>query len=259
MTDLLLDGRNLGKRYGGVVALEGVDIQLQRGEILGLVGPNGAGKTTLVDVITGAQTLDAGELRLNGVQLSGPPSKRARSGLARTFQHPQLAADLSVAENLLLGRAAVRMSSPWRTITGAVAGVLHPRPKEDRQAVENLAAEVNLTDLDRPAGELSLGEQRLVEVGRALGQNPAIMLLDDPFAGADALGIAGIIEAVRIVQRRGNGVIVVDHNVDLVSELVDRVMLLNLGHVAFDGPPADCLASSEMQVVYFGTGADHGS
>lgn len=82
------------------------------------------------------------------------------------------------------------------------------------------------------------------------------MLLDEPFAGADAQGIAGVIEAVRIVQRRGNGVILVDHNVDLVSALVDRVMLLNLGRVAFDGPPAEWLASEEMQLVYFGTAGD---
>lgn len=256
MSELLLEGRSLSKRYGGVIALDDVDFDLHRGEILGLVGPNGAGKTTLVDLITGAQTADRGQLRLGGVPLSGPPSRRARAGLARTFQHPLLASDLTVAENLLLGRAAVRMSSPWKTISGVVAGVLQPRPPADRAAVEALAAEVNLTGLDRAAGDLSLGEQRLVEVGRALGQSPTVMLLDEPFAGADAQGIAGVIEAVRIVQRRGNGVILVDHNVDLVSALVDRVMLLNLGRVAFDGPPAECLASEEMQLVYFGTAGD---
>lgn len=258
MSDVLLEGRHLRKRYGGVIALDDVDIELSRGEVLGLVGPNGAGKTTLVDLITGAQTADGGQLRLGGVSLTGPPSRRARAGLARTFQHPLLAADLTVADNLLLGRAAVRMSSPWKTITGVVSGILQPRPPADRDGVEALAAEVNLTGLDRLAGDLSLGEQRLVEVGRALGQNPTVMLLDEPFAGADAQGIAGVIEAVRIVQRRGNGVIVVDHNVDLVSALVDRVMLLNLGRVAFDGPPAECLASPEMQTVYFGSSDDHG-
>ena len=106
------------------------------------------------------------------------------------------------------------------------------------------------------AADLTLGEQRLVEVGRALGQDPTVMLLDEPFAGADSSGVAGIIEAVRIVQRRGHGVIVVDHNVDLISALVHRVMLLNAGAVAFDGSPSDCLASDEMKLVYFGVGDD---
>jgi branched-chain amino acid transport system ATP-binding protein len=195
-------------------------------------------------------------LTLNGARLSGPPSKRARAGLARTFQHPHLALDLSVAENLLLGRAAVRMRTPLQMISGAIAGFVNPRPVADRVAVEALAEEVNITRLDRAGKDLSLGEQRLVEVARALGQDPTVMLLDEPFAGADANGIAGIIEAVRIVQRRGNGVILVDHNIDLVSALVDRVMLLNQGRVAFDGDPQACLSSKEMQLVYFGVEDD---
>jgi branched-chain amino acid transport system ATP-binding protein len=248
----LLTGTGLSKRYGGVVALADVDFRLHHGEILGLVGPNGAGKTTLVDLITGAQRADAGRLSLDGAPLSGPPSKRARAGLARTFQHPHLALELSVADNLLLGRAAVRLRNPWRIVAGAIGGVLKPRPGDDVAAVQALADEVGVTHLDRRASDLTLGEQRLVEVGRALGQDPTVMLLDEPFAGADAHGITGIIEAIRIVQRRGNGVILVDHNVDLVSTLVDRVMLLDRGMVAFDGDPAACLASPEMQLVYFG-------
>lgn len=250
----LLDGRGLGKRYGGVEALADVDIHLDEGEILGLVGPNGAGKTTLVDLISGAQSADSGSLTLSGRALSGPPSRRARAGLARTFQHPLVALELSVAENLLLGRAAVRQRSVMSMIGSVFSGIARPRPAADQTAVAALAEEVNLGDLDRMAGDLSLGEQRLVEVGRALGQDPVVMLLDEPFAGSDANGVAGIIEAIRIVQRRGNGVILVDHNVDLVSSLVDRVMLLDRGRVVFDGDPAECLASSEMQLVYFGVG-----
>jgi branched-chain amino acid transport system ATP-binding protein len=241
------------------VALNGVDLRLHGSEILGLVGPNGAGKTTLVDVISGAQTANGGRLTLRGAELRGPASRRAIMGLARTFQYPQLALDLSVRDNMLVGRVARRHSSLGGMIWGAIRGAFGPAPGEDRAAIESIAAEVNLEGLDRLARDLTLGEQRLVEVGRALAQNPLVLLLDEPFAGADATGISGINEVIRIVQRRGHGVVLVDHNVDLVAALVDRTMLLDGGQVAFDGDPRACLASPEMQQVYFGGGTTHGT
>jgi branched-chain amino acid transport system ATP-binding protein len=250
--DELLVGTGLTKRYGGVVALDDVSLHLRAGEILGLVGPNGAGKTTLVDLISGAQAASAGTLTLRGNRLSGPASKRARAGLARTFQYPQLALELSVRDNLLLGRAARRMQNPWRMTLAAALGILRPSMAEDSSAVETIASELGLAALEREAGDLTLGEQRLVEVGRALGSDPVVMLLDEPFAGSDASGVAGIIDVIRTVQRRGHAVILVDHNVDLVAGLVDRIMLLDRGRAVFDGDPRECLASPQMQQVYFG-------
>jgi branched-chain amino acid transport system ATP-binding protein len=250
----LLEGRGLVKRYGGVVAVDRADIVLAAGEILGLVGPNGAGKTTLVDLVSGAQGADGGTLALDGRPLGGPPSRRARAGLARTFQYPQLALDLTVRQNLALGRTARRAGSPLAMVRSAVAGVARAAdPPDDDRAVETIAAEARLGDIDRRCRDLSLGEQRLVEVARALIQDPLVMLLDEPFAGADANGVAGVSEAIRAVRDRGHGVILVDHNVDLVASLVDRIMLLDRGRVAFDGDPASCLRSGEMQQVYFGT------
>ncbi|MFC0865850.1 ABC transporter ATP-binding protein [Sphaerimonospora cavernae] len=254
--ETLLVGRGLTKRYGGVTALEGVDFELRAGEILGLVGPNGAGKTTLVDLISGAQAATAGELVLRGSKLTGPASRRARAGLARTFQYPQLALELSVRDNLLLGWAARRHASLWQMIVGAAAGALRPRVPADEAAVRTLAEELGIEGLDRAAGDLTLGEQRLVEVGRALGQDPLVLLLDEPFAGSDARGVTGIAEVIHTVQRRGHAVILVDHNVDLVARLVDRVMLLDRGRAVFDGGPRECLASPQMQSVYFGSDAD---
>lgn len=257
MTDeILLRGEQLTKRYGGVVAVDGVSMQLRAGELLGLVGPNGAGKTTLVDLISGVQSASSGTLTLRGKSLSGPASRRARLGLARTFQYPQLALDLNVRDNLLMGRAARAQSSTLRIFLEAVRGAFGPRPAADRELVTRIAAELGITDLGRLARQLSLGEQRLVEVGRALGQDPLILLLDEPFAGSDASGVAGIIEVIRTVQRRGHAVLLVDHNVDLVSSLVDRMMLLDRGRVAFDGSPRECLSSPEMQEVYFGAVPD---
>lgn len=249
--DVLLEGRGLSKAYGGLVAVDSVDIQVSAGEILGLVGPNGAGKTTLVDLITGIQSADSGELTLSGVRLSGPPSARARRGLARTFQHPHLALELTVEQNILVGAAARRFGAAWPLTRGILTdGLLSRRTELD--AARRIGRELGVPDLDETCANLSLGEQRLVEVARALAQSPTVMLLDEPFAGADAHSVGGIIEAIRSVQSRGHGVILVDHNVDLLTSLADRVMLLAQGRKVFEGGPRECLASPEMQRVYFG-------
>jgi branched-chain amino acid transport system ATP-binding protein len=137
-------------------------------------------------------------------------------------------------------------------VASAFAGMLRPAAVADYRAINDIATELGIERLDRHAGDLTLGEQRLLEVGRALGQDPLVLLLDEPFAGSDAHGVAGIIDVIRTVQRRGHGVILVDHNVDLVAGLVDRIMLLDRGRAVFNGGPKECLASPEMQRVYLG-------
>lgn len=252
--DLLLAGDGLRKSYGGVVAVNDVSVQLHAGEVLGLVGPNGAGKTTLVDLISGAQHADHGALRLRGKRLSGPPSRRSRAGLARTFQYPLLSQELTVRENILVGRVAARLAGPHRMVVAAARGLfVLGASASDEQAVERAAADLHLHDLDVPCGALTLGEQRLVEVARALVQEPLVLLLDEPFAGADTTGIAAISDVITLVKTRGFGVILVDHNVDVVAALADRIMLLDQGRTVFDGDPGECLQSREMQRVYFGT------
>lgn len=248
----LLEGSGLTKRYGGVVALDDARIRLDAGEVLGLVGPNGAGKTTLVDLISGAQSATSGELRLQGRPLDGPASRRARAGLARTFQHPLLAGDLTVADNLLVGSIAQQFRTPTQMVRGMFRGIGRGADPCEYARIDALAEELNLGDTTRLARDLTLGEQRLLEVARALLQDPVVMLLDEPFAGADAEGVEGIVDALRTVQRRGHGVILVDHNVDLVASVVDRIMLLAEGRVRFDGDPIECLSSTEMRAVYFG-------
>lgn len=255
MGERLLSAEGLVKRYGGVVAVAEVGFELHAGEILGLVGPNGAGKTTLVDLITGAQASNAGRLELRGRRVAGRAARRGRMGLARTFQHPLIAPELTVQEMLVSGLAVRRLGNPGRMVVELVKGAVRgPGGEYDRAAA--LAAELGLANLDRKCGDLTLGQQRLVEVARALAQDPVVLLLDEPFAGADSDGVAGIVEAVNEVRRREHGVILVDHNVDLIASLADRVLLLDQGRVAFDGPPEACLASPEMRAVYFGGAAD---
>jgi branched-chain amino acid transport system ATP-binding protein len=256
--DELLVGTGLSKSYGGVHAVSQVSFTLHAGEVLGLIGPNGAGKTTLVDLITGAQDANAGNLVLRGEPLRGNPATRAVRGLARTFQHPQLALDLTVADNLLLGSFAARHRGLGRLLAGLARGMVMPRSAGDRDLATQLGDQVGLTDLHRHARDLTLGEQRLVEVGRALGSDPSVLLLDEPFAGSDAHGVAGITSVIEMLRDRGHAVILVDHNVDLVTRLADQVVLMARGQVAFEGSPAECLASPEMQAVYFGIAEDTG-
>jgi branched-chain amino acid transport system ATP-binding protein len=253
--EVLLRCRGVNKSYGGVQAVRGVSLDVHAGEILGLVGPNGAGKTTLVDVITGQQRADSGDISIHDIPLRGLPSRRSRkAGFARTFQHPQLALDLTVRENILIGAVANSMRSPLRILGSAFRGAFNPATERIDHQIEALADELHLGGIDRYCADLTLGEQRLVEVVRALIRNPTVLLLDEPFAGGDVLGVAGMTHALQRIVERGCGILLVDHNVDIVAALVNRIVLMDRGAVVFDGDPAECLRSEAMREVYFGAG-----
>ncbi|MFD4181130.1 ABC transporter ATP-binding protein [Rhodococcus sp. NPDC058514] len=251
----LLEVRGLTKSYGGLRAVDDVSFTVAPGEVIGLVGPNGAGKTTLVDCIFGTQQADAGSVRLAGRALTGGSDRRARQGLSRTFQHPQLALELTAVENIVPGIYGHRMRSPLHSLWWALKGPFEDPAVADRRA-RAVAAEYSITDTTSNCGDLSLGGQRLVEVARAMATDPQVLLLDEPFAGADHNGIAAIAGAVRQIQQQGRGVVLVDHNVDLIAELATTVVLLNFGAVAFHGSPEECLASDAMREVYFGAGEE---
>ena len=253
MADTILECRGVNKAFGAVRAVNDVSLTLRAGEVLGLVGPNGAGKTTLVDLIGGEQRPDSGTISAGGHPLAGPPSRRARrNGLARTFQHPQVALDLTARENMLVGLTGRSLGSLGGMLRELVAGMVGAGGRLLDAEVDRVAAALGLKDIDRPCREFTLGELRLVEVGRALLMKPSLMLLDEPFAGSDAHGVAGIKSAIGEILKTGCGVILVDHNVDIVASLAHRIALLNLGAKVFDGDPKQCLASPEMQAVYFG-------
>jgi branched-chain amino acid transport system ATP-binding protein len=254
MSDVpLLQAKGVSKRYGGVRAVRDVSMLLAEGEILGLVGPNGAGKTTLVDLICGVQAADAGEIYVRGRRLSGPPSRRAHIGrLARTFQHPLLAHELTVRENILVGLTAHRLSGITGVVRSMFTGLFDSRISEAGQRVEEICENLRIRGLERECSELTLGEMRLVEVARALMQDPAALLLDEPFACSDAGGVHGLSQAISHILSMGTGVILVDHNVDIVASLVGRIVLMAEGSVVFDGPTRECLESGQMRAVYFG-------
>lgn len=247
----LLSVSGVTKHYGGVTAVDDVSFSLAPGHVLGLVGPNGAGKSTLVDCIVGTQTASSGTVLLDGARLTASPAARARAGLARTFQHPQLALDLTPVENIvpgLVGRSMGTYGSALRSLVRGFAGT--PRTVLDRAAT--LAEEYGVSTQHVPTASLGLGNRRLIEIARAMAAEPRVLLLDEPFAGSDADGIAAISRAIHAVADAGKAVVLVDHNVDLISTLADSVVLLAEGKVAVTGTPRECMASAEMREVYFG-------
>lgn len=253
MTETLLTCTDVNKSYGGVQAVKNVSLEVRSGEIVGLVGPNGAGKTTVVDVITGQQQADSGTIRIGQRKLSGPPSQRARAaGFARTFQHPQLALDMTVRENLLIGAVGGSMGSFPGVVRRFFSGMVRPTSKPDEEQVNQVAEDLSLGDIDRLVADLTLGEQRLVEVARAMLRVPQVLLLDEPFAGGDLRGVGAMTDALGRVLDRGCGVLLVDHNIDIVADIVHRMVLMDQGAVVFEGGPREALTSKEMREVYFG-------
>lgn len=249
----LLEATDLSVRYGGVVALDGVTFDVAPGEVVGLIGPNGAGKTTCIDGLTGFRALDRGRVRFAGRDLAGAgPHERARRGFVRTFQSLELFDDLSVGENLL-----VAASTPgWRaTLTDA----LWPK-RHDRDSVDEIVGLLGLGAVaDRRPVELSNGERHLVALGRALVARPRLVLLDEPAAGLDTGESAELGRLLRSLPDRGVAVLLVDHDMDLVMGVCDRVHVLDFGRVIAGGPP-DAVRSDPLVVsAYLGAGGDEGT
>lgn len=225
--------------FAGLRALNRVSLTLERGEIVGLIGPNGAGKTTLVNAMSGFAPIQHGSIQLGGTEISSlPPERRAKLGLARTFQHGRLFGDLSARENVELGAIAVGCSA-----------------REARRRTHALLEEIGLLDLaGLPAGELSHGDQQRVSVARAVVPEPTVLLLDEPAAGLPAESIdelSSLVEHAR--SARGTGIVVIDHNVEFVLSLSDRVVVLDHGEVLTEGTPAHVRSHAGVAAAYFGT------
>ncbi|MCW2900105.1 MAG: cysA1 [Streptosporangiaceae bacterium] len=237
-TDLLAV-RDLGVRYGGVVAVEGVGFDVPQGSIVGLIGPNGAGKTTLLDAISGFAD-HTGTVRLDGGSLEGrPPHGRVRAGLGRTFQALELYDDLSVAENVAVGLTASHGRRRGR------------RPAED--ALRDTFALLGLTSLrGRPAGELSQGQRQLVSIARALVGEPRVLLLDEPAGGLDTAESAWLGERLEVIRDSGVTIIMVDHDMNLVLSLCRQIHVLDFGRLIASGTPSEIRADREVAAAYLG-------
>lgn len=247
--------RGVGVRFGGIAALTDVDLAIAPGEFCGLIGANGAGKTTLFDVISGLRRPDTGTVHLAGLDVTGwRPTRRARAGLRRTFQRVQTFGWLTVEENLLV-------AAEWRGGGGGVLADLVAAPsrsrrtRQRREQAENVLERCGLIGLrDRPAASLPVGTARLVELARALMDEPSVLLLDEPASGLDHNEVARFGDLVQqVVAENGTAVLLVEHDVGFVLERCERVVVLHLGEVLADGDPDRIRADPRVLDAYLGT------
>jgi len=249
----LLSVERVEKRFGGLIAVNGVSLSLRAGEIFGLIGPNGAGKSTLFNLIGGALPADDGTIRLNGIDVTAWPARRiAALGLARSFQHVRLRPTLSALENVMLG-------AHLRGRAGPFAGALRlDRAEERRIRAEAMRAlrRVGLGDRPHmPAGFFPLGQQRLLEVARALAADPLLILLDEPAAGLRRAEKIALADLLRGLRAEGRAVLVVEHDMGFVMSLVDRLLVMAQGSRIAEGTPAEIRADPAVQAAYLGTTA----
>jgi branched-chain amino acid transport system ATP-binding protein len=242
----LLEVHELTVRHGGLVALDGVSLDVEAGQIVGLIGPNGAGKTTFIDTLTGFTTPIDGRIRFDGVDITrARPHRRSQAGLVRTFQSLELFDDLSVRDNLLV---AAHTPTVWSTITD----VLWPKSHDTTDTHRVLELLGLLPVADRLPVELSNGERHVVALGRALVSSPRLVLLDEPVAGLDPAETAELAARLRRLPDAGTSVLVVDHDMSLIMGVCDVVHVLDFGRLIASGAPDEVRADPEVVAAYLG-------
>ena len=231
----------MSRSFAGVHALRDVTLELERGEIVGLIGPNGAGTSTLVNVLSGFDRPSSGTVELDGRDITRwKPSRRGRAGLVRTFQHSHAFRGLSVRENVEVAALG----------TGTSAG-------EARARAGDLLDSLDIASrAETPADALAQGDERRLGVARALATNPRFVLLDEPAAGLPEAELPAFADAVRALRDdRDAGVLLIDHNMGLIMEICDRIHVLDQGRTLAEGTPADIRANLDVAAAYLGESA----
>jgi len=248
----LLDVRDLRRAFYGVTALDGVNLAVRRGTITGLIGPNGAGKTTLFNCVSGLIPPDAGRVIFDGVDVTGWPAHRMTArGLVRTFQIARGFPRLSVLENLVLYGARQPGETLWRAVARPPS--VARRERELRHRAFDVAERLNLTPLlDMPASDLSGGQKKLLELGRALMTEPRLIMLDEPIAGVNPTLAARLAEHLRALRDAGITFLVIEHHLDVIARLCDPVIVMAEGRHLAEGTFAQVAADERVQAAYLG-------